>query len=377
MWRLLPESTKQAVKEIWGGEGMMVRVDLLDINFGYRKLSISDAFNKDATQRNIAEKFFVEFAEHAFGKKAGLYARRGEDVWQEIVKETKDILVTKTGMTLMGNVVSNLSELAWFGVSPKDILTHHRVALKGASDYRRDRDALDALKLKLGSDYSHGNRAEMEREVIRLEDAIARNPVRELIEAGLMPSIVEDVTADDDLYSYKSRFVRKVDQYSSGLNPAIRGVARQIYMAKDTNIYQALSYGTQISDFVARYTLYQHLTTRKKNPMDKAAAIQLSSDAFVNYDVPSHRTVQYLNDMGAVWFTKYYLRMQKVIANLYREQPGRALAILAMGEYFNNMPLLTESQFVHHLNNPFSIGALKYPGSLDELATVKLGMSLF
>ena len=148
-------------------------------------------------------------------------------------------------------------------------------------------------------------------------------------------------------------------------------------MAKDTKVYQALSYGTQVSDFVARYTLYQHLTTRKKNPMDRESAIQLASDAFVNYDIPSHRTVQYLNDMGAVWFTKYYLRIQKVIATLYRDQPGRALAILALGEYFNTVPLLTDSQFIHRLNNPFSIGALKFPSTLDDLATVKLGMSAF
>ena len=377
IWKLLPESTKQAVREIWGGEGMLVRVDLLDINFGYRKLSISDAFDKDATQRSIAEKFFVDLAEHIGGKRAKLWVRQAEDVWQEIVKETKDILVVKTGITLMGNVMSNLSELLWFGVSPKAILEHHRVALKGASDYRRDRDALDALKLKLGSGYSHGNRAEMEREVIRLEDAIARNPVRELIEAGLMPSIVEDVAADDDLYSYKSRFVRKMEGYAEKLNPSIQTAARNIYMAKDTKAYQALSYGTQVSDFVARYTLYQHLTTRKKNPMDRESAIQLASDAFVNYDIPSHRTVQYLNDMGAVWFTKYYLRIQKVIASLYRDQPGRALAILALGEYFDTVPLLTDSQFIHRLNNPFSIGALKFPSTLDDLATVKLGMAAF
>lgn len=377
IWKLLPESTKQAVREIWGSEGMLVRVDLLDINFGYRKLSISDAFDKDAIQRSIAEKFFVDLAEHIGGKRAKLWVRQAEDVWQEIVKETKDILVVKTGITLMGNVMSNLSELLWFGVSPKAILEHHRVALKGASDYRRDRDALGALKLKLGSGYSHGNRAEMEREVIRLEDAIARNPVRELIEAGLMPSIVEDVAADDALYSYKSRFVRKTEGYAEKLNPSIQAAARNIYMAKDTKVYQALSYGTQVSDFVARYTLYQHLTTRKKNPMDRESAIQLASDAFVNYDIPSHRTVQYLNDMGAVWFTKYYLRIQKVIATLYRDQPGRALAILALGEYFDTVPLLTDSQFIHRLNNPFSIGALKFPNTLDDLATVKLGMSAF
>jgi hypothetical protein len=376
IWQLLPESTKQAVREIWGSEGMLVRIDLLDINFGYRKSSLSDVFTKEAAQRNIAEKFFADFLTHILGEKAALRVRQFEDIWQEVVKETKDILVVKTGVTLMGNVMSNLSQLLWFGVNPKDILHHHRVALKGVSDYRKDSALLADIKLKLSSGYTHGNQAELEREVIRLEDALARNPVKELIEAGLMPSIVEDVAADDDLYSYKSRFVRNTEKFTKGLNPNVLAVGRMVYMAKDTKAYQALSYGTQVSDFVARYTLYQHLTNRKKNPMDKDATIQLVSDAFVNYDIPSHRTIQYLNDMGALYFTKYYLRIQKVIAHLYRDQPGRALAILALGEYFNS-PVLTDSQFIHRMNNPLQAGALKFPGSLDELATIKAGMAMF
>lgn len=377
IWKLLPETTKQAVREIWGTEGMMVRVDLLDINFGYRKSSLSDLFNKDQIHKKLAPKLFVMFAEEIWGEKAGLRVRQIEDAWQEIIRETKDILVVKTGITLMGNVMSNLSELLWFGVSPKDILHHHRVAMRGVANYRKDSAQLSDIQRQLASGYSHINRAELEREVIRLEDAIARNPVRELIESGLMPSIVEDVAAEDDLYSYKSRLVRKAEKFTKALNPSVVSAARMVYMAKDTKMYQTLSYGTQVSDFVARYTLYQHLTNRKQDPLDKAKAIQLASDAFVNYDIPSHRTVQYLNDMGAVWFTKYYLRIQKVIAHLYRDQPGRALAILALGEYFNSVPLLTDSQFIHRMNNPFSIGAFKYPGALDDLATVKAGMALF
>jgi hypothetical protein len=193
-----------------------------------------------------------------------------------------------------------------------------------------------------------------------------------------MPSIVEDISPDDDLYSYKSRLADYVDQHTNKLNKHVLGVARTVYMAKDTKMYQALHHATQLSDFVARYALYMHTTTRKDNPLSKADAVQLASDSFINYDLPSHRKLQYMNDMGFVMFTKYYLRIQKVIAHLYAENPGRAMALLATNHFFGSAPVLTDSGFVQKLgNNPFGIGALGYPGILDELATVKLGKSMF
>ena len=285
--------------------------------------------------------------------------------------------VGQLGLPLIGNVTSNFTLLGWYGVPLKDQLHHHKTALRGAMAYRKDSEALDTLTMQLASGYVTGNRAEMEREVIRLKNEIERNPVKKLIDAGMMPTIVEDVDADEDIYSYKTNLVQKTEAFTAKLNPNVVAAGRAMYMAKDTKIYQAMHYGTQISDFLARYTLYQYATTRKVNPLSHEQAVQLASDAFVNYDIPSHRSVQYLNDMGIVWFTKYYLRIQKVIAHLYAEKPGRALMLLSLSHFFSGVPTLMDSSFIHKLHNPFSIGAFKYPSVLDELATVKMGMSPF
>ena len=378
IWRLLPEGTKQAVRDIWGGNNMMVRVDLLDINFGYRKLSIADAFDKDASERNAFERVVHEMGMFLFGDKARLRLKQGEDIWQALVREAKDTMVVKSGITLLGNITSNLTELAWFGVPAQDILRHHRVAMKGALAYRKDSEALDRINLQLSTGYLPAvNVKELERQKILLEDALARNPVKDLIDAGLMPTIVEDVAADDDQYSFKGRFTRKVEEFSNNLNPHIVDTAKTLLIAHDTPLYKALSYGTQLSDFVARYTLYQHMVNRKRNPMGREEAIQLVSDAFINYDVPSHRLVQYANDTGLIFFSKYYLRIQKVIMHLYRENPARALALLVGSHYFDAVPTLMDSAAVARLGNPFSTGALKYVTTLDELGTVNALMTPF
>jgi hypothetical protein len=378
IWRLLPESTKQSVRDIWGGNNMMVRVDLLDINFGYRKLSIADVLDKDVQQHSAVARVLAEMATFFFGDKANLRLRQGEDIWQAFVREAKDTMVVKSGVTLMGNISSNMTELLWFGVPLPDILRHHRVAMKGALAYRKDSEALERINLQLSTKYlPAGNQRELERQKVILEDALARNPVRQLIDAGLMPTIVEDVAADDDMYSFKGRFTRKVDEFTDKLNPHVVDTAKTLVIAHDTPLYKALSYGTQLSDFVARYTLYQHMTNRARNPMGTEQAIQLVSDAFINYDVPSHRLLQYANDMGFVYFSKYYLRIQKIIMHLYRENPARALMLLIGSHFFDAVPTLMDSAAVHRLGNPFSTGALKYVTTLDELGTVNALMSPF
>lgn len=403
-YQLLPESTKQVIQDTWGSPNMLVRSDLLDMNFGYRKFSLTDAFSKKAkgtsqgseVERNLLESMFVDFWSYiladrgaesvpyqteegraAAEARAALKLRKAEDIWQEIVSEIKDILVVKSGITLLGNVLSNISELVWIGVPLTDIVKHHRIAMRGVVAYRKDAKELYKLKQLLATNTIQGSTATMQQRIVQLEDGLARNPVKELIDAGLLPTIVEDVAQDTDEFSYKSKLVRSAEKYTSQLNKHVRTAGRTLYMAHDTPLYQLMSQGTQLSDFVARYTAYQYMIGRKRAPMAKPEAVQFVADAFVNYDIPTHRSMQYLNDMGIIWFTKYYLRIQKVIMHLWRDNPARAMMILGIDQFFSGAQTLMDSGFMNHLGNPLSVGALKYPGTLDELATVNAMMYPF
>lgn len=375
-YRLLPDDAKKAVQEIWGGDEMWVRVDLVDINFGYQKPSLANTFKKAPEEREGIEKIFAATWETLLGKKAYLRVRQAEDVWAEIVKELKDILVIKTGLTLLGNVVSNVSLLVWHGVPVTDMARNHRIALEGVVNYRRDHNEL--LKLQQLHDAGRGGDPKaIEQRIRELQDALDHNPVAFMIEEGLMPTIVEDVDMHDDPYSYKSQLAEKTEKWTGKVWKPARTAGRYLYMTHDTPLYKALSQGTQVSDFVARYTLYQHLIQRKRKRMDHDAAIQRASDMFINYDVPTHRMVQYLNDMGLLRFTKYYIRIQRAILTLYREQPARALLVTLMDVLMPGLSLLTDSQAWERIGNPIEPGALDYPGVLDELATVKAGLSPF
>ena len=401
-YKLLPKATQQEIIKVWGSPNMLIRSDLVDMALGYRKFSISDMFHKQAKDgaepgkaiRTAAEQVFVDFwsfvmanrkpgsapyqtleGRKAAEARAALKLRQAEDVWQEIVSEIKDILVVKTGMTLIGNVLSNFTELYWIGVPLTDMVKHHRIALRGVVAYRKDAKELFQLQQLLATNTLKGSLSDMQQRIAQLEDAIARNPVKELIDAGLLPTIVEDVSQDVDAYSYKSKLVKGTERFTNGLNKHVKTAGKTLYMAHDTQMYQWLSQGTQISDFLARYTTYQHMTGRKTAPMDHKTAVQFVSDAFVNYDIPTHRTMQYLNDMGIIRFTKYYLRIQTVIMHLWRDNPARALMLLSLDHFFSGAQTLMDSGFLHHLGNPLNAGALEYPFVLDELATTSALLS--
>ena len=391
-WRLLSAASQAEIRKVWGGNNMMIRNDQLDLVMGYRKQSLSSLFDKGPRmdglrnvvrkrledERDLKQRLFVWMIEDVFRLKgkAALRVRQAEDVWQALVQEVKDIVVIRSGVTLYWNMVSNATLLLWQGVPPMQIYRNHLVAWKGAVSYRKDSTERFQLETRLATGTSN-NPAEDKQRIRELQDALARNPARELIEAGMLPTIVEDVAITDDGYGYRSAAQEWMDGKTQWLHPQVKSFAKSLYLAPGTDLYKALSQATQYSDFMSRYTLYQHLTGKAKNPMGKDEALKRISDSFINYDLPSERNMQYLNDMGIFMFTKYYLRIQRVLMQTFKEHPARALLLVTLDQYLNGVQTVMDSSMLNHLGNPFQWGALQLPGSLDELLSINALTALF
>lgn len=412
IWNLLPENTRTDIRGVWGYNGMMVRVDNLDIMFGYRKLTVGTIFDKANTERDALkaagernnvmalksidawQKLIVMVMESVLkgsalgqnkswdeavvhSKRAKTYAVRTEHIWQAMVAEAKDIIVVKSGVVMLGNIKSNLWLLGMSGVPLLDALHHHLVAWKGAISWKQDTEELNHLKRLRDTGYTNGKKTEIDRRILRLEDSLARNPVKELEEAGLMPTIVEDINPEDDIYSYKSHLVRKVESVTDKMNPAIVNIAKTAYLAHDTKLYQMMHQVTQLSDFMARYTLYQHLVG-KKDPLSKQDAVQKVSEAFINYDIAMHRNLQYTDDMGITMFTKYFIGIQKVLADTLKENPARVLTGVLLSKFLGLGPTVLEGSMWNHIgNNPLKAGPFELFDSLNELPMINAPLSLF
>lgn len=393
IWDMLPAATKQDVQAVWGNNGLWVPKNMVDVMFGYRKYSLAEAFEKE--HPNVIEKFFArgitallyEYARYGkkldeagarnYAKRAAIITRRAEDVWKELVRETKDFIVVKTGTVLYGNMVSNLMMLMGKDVPLIPAMKDMFVAWRAAIDYDRDSHALRKLELLVASGYGSKSMDEVQAEIARLRDALSRNPVGELVEAGMKPTIVEDLNMEEDQYSYKSQLTQWVESKTDRLSPGIKNVGRFMYMTHDTTVYQFLSKATQYSDFVARYAMYKHLTERAKVKMSKADAIHEASEAFVMYDVPMPKTLQYLDETNVLPFIKYSLSIQRVLAKMFKDKPLAALNMVLMADVLGNLPVPTDSSYINRFgSNPVGAGAFGLPSDMMQAATMQAAVNL-
>lgn len=354
----IPYETRKLIESVWGGPNMMVRRDLVDLHFGYHKASLTDLLTDNGRYNGVLKDFFLWLAKDVFniGERGLRRILKAENIFQAVNQEIKDFFVVKSGVTTFWNIVSNMSLLKLHGVSLKEIVRYHRVALKGARDWQRDDSELRRLTAMRDSGYIVGSLQDLDQQIAILEDQLARNPVREVMALGMMPTIAEDMDSMEDPYSYKSYAAKKTEKYTQYVPKFVKQGAKWVYMTHDTQLYQIMQQGTQLSDFVARYTLFQHLQTRRKNPLSMAEAAVEAIDSFINYDLPSNRWLQYANDMGIVRFTKYYLRIQSVLMRLYQQNPARAMFLATIENLFDGMQTVMDSSLWNRIGSPLEGG---------------------
>jgi hypothetical protein len=400
IWYKLPQKTKDDIKEAWGRNGVMVRRDAIDILFGYPKISAADPFRRANEERlrkpgttlrdlksvNEAQKLIIYIVEgilkvnhirrghtaeeaNNYAKRAANLVAKSENVWQGVITEVKDIIVVKSGVVLLGNITSNFSMLYLQGVPVTDMFRLTWVAYNGASEFKADNNELNSLRISLATGYTKGDAKRIKNRIVELEDSIARNPVAPLINAGLMPTIVEDLDMSEDKYSFKSVLTKKVEKQLNRLPDGAVKTLRMAYMTRDGKAYQKLAHITQMSDFTARYVMYHHQTTRTKDRISHEEALQRASNAFVNYDIPLHRWLQYTDDMGFTMFTKYFLYIQSELLRVTKENPARVLSLLMMQNYLDFLPphILESSAVAHTGNNPIGGGILRYPEAVQKI----------
>lgn len=370
MYAMLPYKTRKYIDKVWGKrEPMWVRNDALLATFGTNKYSIGEAFEKNPDTRNLVETTIVDMFKVLFGDTAKLRALQGERLNQELVSWFKSTIVIRNLTTLMGNQSANVGVLLVMGVSPVDIIKDSVTAFKAGNRFRKDNTELVRVENNMKANV--GNFEDNVQLQARLKDSIARNPLKQFLDAGMLNTIVEDVSLDVEDYNYKSKLAQQLDDQLDKLNPTVRKIGANLVVAPSTELYQVLANATQLSDFTAKYTLYKHLTSKAKDKLSHEDALAMADRMFINYDVPTSKELQYANDMGFIMFTKYTLRIQRAIAYLLKERKASLLAQGMLGTALG-MPLATAPAFFNVIGNPLLPGALMVPGALTQPLPIKV-----
>lgn len=374
IWAMLPEQTRYDAEQIWGaGEPIQVRSDLVNLVFGFRKLTVANAFDKDAQDRNMVESLATSVFDTVgllTNRNGKVLASQTERAAQEGVGLLKDIIVLRNVSTLVRNLAGNAALLKAYGVSPIDIVKDTKVALQAGLSYRKNTALL--LKYQQQQRAGIGNFEQLEQRIIQLEDQLARNPLRDFINEGTMPSIVDDVDTADTAYTYTSGLQNKISGVTEMIPASVRTAAKWAFVSKDTPLYKFLSNTAQFGDFTSKYVLYKYSMNKAETKLSHAEAVQRATDAFVNYDTPTSPELQYMNDVGLMMFTKYRLRIQRAMLTLMKERPGTALAQSVLVSRFTDAPPALEPNLITGLGNPFASGVLQLPGALTQPMPIKL-----
>lgn len=345
IYELMPIEMKEMAKEIWPNGDIKVRKDLLNNAFGYREPSVLNMWTGQSGFSKEFEQGFVTMAETLFGKNAARYLRLGERGIMEFVKEMKDWIVVRSVIVSAANLVSNMVHLATIGISPITMAKDMSTAVLAAEEYRRNEKIINEYSHYLAVGHNPQKAGEYQRRISELKDFQARNPVAELIQAGLLPTIAEDLGQQDD-YSLKDKAVSTLSRYTDSVPEGVKRAAKEIAMSRDSHVYFFLNRSIQYGDFVAKYSMYKQLTTRKNNPMDKESALAQVMSEFINYDVLPSRTRAYLDAMGLTWFLNYKIRIQKIILKTIRENPIRALFLMSHLSSESALPNITDANLI-------------------------------
>jgi len=307
MWNLLPVDMQLELQARFGTEVFYVRDDVANLVLGFRKVSMSN--NK------------------MLGRAAPI-VKMAEKYWQEIVQLMRIKIAVLTPAVVVGNAASNTAILLSEGIKPSYIRRKGSEAISAMRQFQKDIRARDELLIQIGADEALGKNVRSKiNELTRLEAGINTNPVGRLVNEGLFTSIAEDLGADDD--SLRGHLINKAVDKAKGIIPDIivEG-AKEWYMLPGTRGYKAAVAATQYGDFVARFIKFNYDTEVRGK--DKATAIKESLSAFIYYDIPQNKSLQFLNDNGFLMFTKFFLRIQPIVARVYTQNPVSAFGTLAL-----------------------------------------------
>lgn len=350
LWRLLPSEMKFDASNKFNVDGLYVKTDLIKVIFGQRKFSLNvwakDRLKLNEIQGQSALNYINPLLKLLGSKRAGTI----EQAWKEIVTMVKDTIVIKSIEVLLGNVFSNNILLWTLGVPINEIASRQAEAVRYAESYQADRERVLELEREIKVNKAKGNTPsiqarvrKLEAEKVTLEDSIERNPVRDLIKSGIYQSIIEDVELVNDQYSYKTKIEEWVSPLTDKVPTSVKKIASYAALTQDTKAYKFLRRSTQLSDFAARYALHQ---TNLENGMSREASLNRIEDVFVNYDLPTHKSIQYLNDIGGLFFTKFFLRIQKIIYHTLVNNPARILGLTYIQDIFGNLSDIADSSII-------------------------------
>lgn len=267
--------------------------------------------------------------------RAAKYAQQG---LIEVVSYAKDMVLNRSVVVGVGNILSNVIHLVNLGVPINSIVRDSREGLINAEKYNKDSLKLIELNFKLNNfELSEKERTVLSAQIKMIENSLQTNPIALLAEGGIFSSIsnanlYEKSFNPEKQFTLKHKLGEKLGTNSIVQqieNSSIGKTAMNILISPDSKAHDFMVKVLDYGDFVAKYVLYKNLTQNKGFKADNA--MDIVREEFVNYSMNRGAVFDYLNATGITWFASYALGIQKIVYRLLRRNFLGTLATYTAG----------------------------------------------
>lgn len=374
-WKMLPDDTKRAARQLWKQDVIYVHKSLIPLVLGYRKKEFTEWL--DDGLRTVSNGVITLSKVKMGGDEKNMkqLMKHSGILWEGIVKRFKSNVVVKMPTTFGANYLSNIV-VSWMnGMSLPYTIQKQAEGLKNLIQYQEDKARMQRLERYLARQPNHPNKAKIKRDIAKYKNALETNGFHVLIKEGMVSTIMDDVEVTDNPLLKSIKVVapkfhqRVIEDGSKNIPKGIREAYNIALMNDGTKVADLAYKATQYSDAVARYAEYYYF--REEDGQSHEDALNNIAEDFITYDDNTNPFLQWTNDIGLFMFTKFFLRSQRVIWKQLKNKPVNVLAY-KMLDNMVGIPDIFDSNMLgydltNRINGPgdiledaFSINILKY-----------------
>lgn len=336
-WNLIPSGTKKLIKAEFDEGELMVRKDMVPNVLGYRSASIGDFWTGKSNWSPETQKAMKYTLTAVFGKNTYKYLTQAESLLQSTVTEAKVLIVVKSVIVPMANLLSTLAQSLANGVSLRTMVREVPQIVQELNGYTKRRIQEVNLLVELAEARGSNNNDKIITTRARLQaikDANMRMKIWPLIENGEFTAITEGGIDQTDLDMANGSWDKMVQSAVAKMPSSMVNAFRYGMVTRDTPLFKFLAKSVQYGDFIGKALVYSHEINKGTS---KEATLRKVTEEFVAYNFLPGRTRTALESNGLLWFYHFKIRIAKIAARLLRDNPLRAIMI---GGGLPNIPFL-------------------------------------
>ena len=321
---LFTPETLNKIHQKFGGSTFMVRKDLVNDVAGYRDPSVGDLWTGNTRIDENTRTQIQRAVIGVFGPTAYRHLVGAEKFYENVISAARVMIVVKSVIVPMSNLLSNIYQLSARGVPVINTLRQLPAKTAEVDTYVKHRLRQIQLEAELRAvDNDLVKERKLTTELQSIKDANQRMSIWPLIQAGEFASISEGGITREELALTEGRLTDYIESLVDKLPSQVKTAGRYAIIAKDTALFRGLARTIEYGDFLAKAVLYDDLTKRQK--MSHEDALVEISEEFVNYDRLPGRVRGKLESMGLLWFWNFKIRSAKVAVSMVRNNPLQTL----------------------------------------------------